>query len=106
VFTGEELRKIVDSHIRGRERLGEQAGGSGHLGYVSYALGEIGEPVRGEGGVWEIPYSYKGGVWEIPYSYTVFVETEFTYYPDNPPHEYRREAVARVDDEGGILEGQ
>jgi hypothetical protein len=95
VFTGEELRKIVDSHIRGRERLGEQAGGSGHLGYVSYALGEIGEPVRGE-----------GGVWEIPYSYTVFVETEFTYYPDNPPHEYRREAVARVDDEGGILEGQ
>jgi hypothetical protein len=95
VFTGEELRKIVDSHIRGRERLGEQAGGSGHLGYVSYALGEIGIPVRGE-----------GGVWEIPYSYTVFVETEFTYYPDNPPHEYRREAVARVDDEGGILEGQ
>lgn len=95
MFTGEELRKIVDSHIRGRERLGEQAGGSGHLGYVSYALGEIGEPVRGE-----------GGVWEIPYSYTVFVETEFTYYPDNPPHEYRREAVARVDDEGGILEGQ
>jgi len=95
VFTGEELRKIVDSHIRGRERLGEQAGGSGHLGYVSYALGEIGEPVRGE-----------GGVWEIPYSYTVLVETEFTYYPDNPPHEYRREGVARVDDEGRILEGQ
>ena len=48
----------------------------------------------------------EGGVWEIPYSYTVFVETEFTYYPDNPPHEYTREGVARVDDEGRILEDQ
>lgn len=93
VFTEEELRAIIDSHIGGRERLGDQAGGSGHLGHVSYVLGEIGDPVRGE-----------GGVWEIPYSYTVFVETEFTYYPDNPPQEYRREAVARVDDEGRILE--
>jgi hypothetical protein len=98
MFTEEELREIVDSHIKGRERIGNQAGGSGHLGHVSYEVGEIGVPVRVDAG--------EGDVCEIAYSYKVFVETEFTYYPDNPPHEYGKEATVRVDDEGNILESR
>jgi hypothetical protein len=96
MFTGERLREIVVAHIERNERLGYQAGGSGHLGYVSFEVDKIGEPTRIGSG--------EGEVWEVAYSYTLFVETEFTYYPDNPPHEYRKSATVLIDHYGNILD--
>ena len=95
MFSETKLRDIVTAKIEQDEILGEQAGGSGHLGYVSYELNEIEEPEKVQ--------TDKGQGWEIVYTYTIVVETEFTYYPENPPHEYRYKKRIIVDDIGNII---
>ena len=95
MLSEEKVRKIVEANIKQNEDLGDRVGGSGHLGYISYQINEISKPKK-------ITVDKQSG-WEITYTYTLFVETEFTYYPDNPPYEYRYEKTIVVDDKGHIL---
>ncbi len=96
-FDEETLRGIVSKTIEKDEALGEGVGGSGHRGYVSYGLDEVGAPWR----------SIEEGVvrWEVTYRYTVFIETEFTYYPDNPPYETHYRKTIVLDVAGVIVRG-
>lgn len=75
MFTESELEKIVSARIEQDEALGIQKGGGDHIGHKSYASDKIGTPEQVH------------NRWEITSSYTIIVETEFTIYPDNPPHE-------------------
>ncbi|MBN2412457.1 hypothetical protein JXQ31_12270 [candidate division KSB1 bacterium] len=84
MYTDKEILEIIDQKITADEKLGEQAGGSGHLGFVSYQINYFKtrqiSPQR----------------LEIAYSYTVYVESEFTYYPDNPPKPYTHDKKIMV----------
>jgi hypothetical protein len=91
MFTEEQVLEIIKEKIAADEKLGEQSGGSGHLGYVSYKIKD---------------YKTKqvsSKELEIAYQYCVYVETEFTYYPDNPPLEYHLEKVIVVNRDKKIL---
>ena len=91
MFTKDEILEIINKQIGADEKLGDQAGGSGHMGFVSYNLDE---------------YKTKQiskDILEITYKYTIFIETEFTYYPDNPPMEYPRKKVISVDYDKNII---
>lgn len=88
MLTEKKIREIVESQIRQDNELGERAGGSGHLSYVSYRIDEI------------IPRDLQDGRTEIAYTYTLIIETEFTYYPDNPPYEDPRSGIVIVDASG------
>ena len=57
-----DLDKIVRSHLESIEKLGDQAGGSGHLGFKSYKLDNISEPEKTPDG------------WKITYKYTIYEE--------------------------------
>ncbi len=90
------LHGIIKAQIEGDERLGDRVGGSGHMGYVGYEIDGIEEPKKIE--------TEKGTAYKITYHYTVSVTTEFTVYPDNPPHTYRYEKTITVNDEGKVIE--
>ncbi|MBT4409753.1 MAG: hypothetical protein HOC82_07905 [Bacteroidetes bacterium] len=76
----DKIYKLVQDKIEAGEKLGSQSGGSGHMGHVSYVIDHI-----------EIDQSKSPDLinaeWQVDYQYTIFIETEFTYYPDNPPYE-------------------
>ena len=72
-----DIETIIRNQIESNEKIGEQSSGSGHLGFVSYTLDEYST-------------AQKQNQIEIDYYYTLFVETEFTFYPDNPPMSYKR----------------
>ncbi|MBE9475465.1 MAG: hypothetical protein IMY85_11300 [Chloroflexi bacterium] len=95
MFSETKLRDIVNAKIKQDETLDEQADGSGHLGYISYKLNEIGKPEKVQ--------TDRGQGWRIIYTYTIIVETEFTCYPDNPPHEFKYKKTIVVDDNGNII---
>lgn len=95
MFSDSELRKIVTSKIKEDEVLGQRVGGSGHLGYIHFAVDEIRKPTKVQVG------DVQG--WEITYVYTVIVEIEFTYYPHHPPYEYRNAKTIVVDGEGNVI---
>ena len=90
-FNTVEIRNIVSNQIEKDESLGEQVGGSGHLGYVDFQIDSIDEPKK-------VPEG-----WEITYRYTVSVTTEFTIYPDNPPSENGYEKTIVVDEKGDLV---
>lgn len=92
MFSKEKIRDIVDYRIKMDEKLGDQAGGSGHMSHVDYVINEINEPV------------ISGANWKIRYKYTIIITTEFTYYPDNPPYEYPHTNEIIIDAEGKIIE--
>ncbi|UCE13566.1 MAG: hypothetical protein JSV04_15480 [Candidatus Heimdallarchaeota archaeon] len=92
MFSEAELKRLINAKIATDEDLGEQVGGSGHLGFSSYEINFISDPVK-----------KNNKTWKITYEYTVFVETEFTYYPDNPPYEYQYRKTIFVDDDGKIV---
>lgn len=71
MFSEKEIREIVEGKISQDENLGEQVGGSGHLGYQSYKIDHISKPEKIQTGNEE--------TWRITYIYTLYVETEFTY---------------------------
>lgn len=77
MLSKEEIENIVRKQIESDEKTGMQTGGSGHSSFVTYKIDDI--KTR----------ALKNNKLEIEYRYTIFVETEFTYYPDNPPHEYQ-----------------
>jgi hypothetical protein len=91
MHTEEEITEIVKRKIEADEKLGDQAGGSGHLGYVSYTIDEIKTRPLPQGNI------------EIQYAYTLIVETEFTVYPDNPPMEYPKNTVLVIDNDKNIV---
>ena len=76
MLTKEQIKEAVIGQIEKYEKLGEQAGGSGHLSDVNFIIDEILDPVETEEG------------WEVEYKYTIVVTTEFTIEPDNPPYRY------------------
>ena len=91
MLSKQEIEEIVRGKIASDERLGEGRGGSGNLGYTSYALREVSaNPLPGERT-------------EIHYCYVIVTETEFTVEPDNPPEESRRSRVIVVDREMRIV---
>lgn len=75
-FTDKEILSIISSYIENIEKIGYQSGGSGNMGYVDYKIDK-----------YEIK-DLSGDNYEIKFDYKIFIETEFTYYPDNPPYEY------------------
>ena len=91
MFSDAEILEIIDKRIGADEKLGDQAGGSGHMGFVSYNLDEYKTKMISK------------DILEITYTYTIFVETEFTYYPDNPPMEYPNTKVIKVSSDKKII---
>jgi hypothetical protein len=86
MLTKEQIEEAVHRQIESDEKPGDQAGGSGHMGYVDYTVDEIGEPVEMDNG------------WEVSYRYTIEVTTEFTIEPDNPPYRYPKEGKVIIGD--------
>ena len=70
-----ELKELIIKEISKHHYLGEQVGGSGHLGYVNLTNLEIGEPA-------EIEYDGKK-VFEIPFTFETYTESEFHHATDD-----------------------
>jgi hypothetical protein len=85
MISKDKIENIVKQRIETDEKLGDQAGGSGHMGNVSYRIDNI--DTR----------EIEDGKMEIAYKYTLITITEFTYYPDNPPYESSRENTVIID---------
>jgi hypothetical protein len=85
MITDSEILDIIKNKIELDENLGDQKGGSGHLGFVSYKLENYSHELINTRKI------------KIIYTYKIFVETEFTYYPDNTPQEYIRKKIIFID---------
>lgn len=57
MFTEEQIKEKVHQQIQRDLKTGDQAGGSGHLSYVSYTLDEV-HSTETEPGKWEVRYVY------------------------------------------------
>lgn len=84
MLTEEEIQVLVKHKIETDEDFGVQSSGSGHLGNKTYAIDNVQTK------------KLENGNLEIRYQYTLFVETEFTYYPDHPPMEYPKTGLLVV----------
>jgi len=91
MLTDKEILDIIKRKIESDENLGEKHGGSGHLGYVSYKIKDY--------QIQQISQER----FKITYRYCLYVETEFTYYPDNPPMEYNYQKALIVNRDREIL---
>lgn len=91
MFKKDEIEVIVKQHIESIEKLGDHGSSSGHMGNISYKLVSFSFSETEDGNV------------KVNYSYTTFVETEFTYYPDNPPYEYNYEKELMIDKNKNIV---
>lgn len=87
----DKLTDAIAKKIEREENIGEKAGSSGHLGMIDYSIDQISEPVP------------DGENYIMTYRYTLSITTEFTIYPDNPPHESTRELKVIVDKNACIL---
>jgi len=92
MFSIDKIREIVELQIKKDEKLGNQAGGSGHLSHVDFEINSIDDPVK------------TGENWKIKYAYTTIITTEFTYYPDNPPYEYKHSREIIINSNYQIIE--
>ena len=77
MLSKDKLMTVIKMRIEESENTGDIAGGSGHLSNVSYVIDKVSDPVKSDDG------------WQITITYTKIIETEFTYYPDNPPYEVK-----------------
>ena len=91
MFTEKEIEEIIKRKIEADEKLGEQSGGSDHLSYTSYSINEIKTERLSDNEI------------EVRYNYTIFVETEFTVYPDNPPMEYSKTGLIIIDKDKNVV---
>lgn len=92
MFSKEEIIEIIRQKIQQDEKLGEQSGGSEHLGHIEFKLNHF------------ISEQLSEDKLKIKYHYTLVVETGFTYYPDNPPMEYPHQKMIIVDRNKKITE--
>ncbi|MFC2084224.1 hypothetical protein ACFLS9_04130 [Bacteroidota bacterium] len=90
----DRVEKIVKKVIEKEEKLGEQSGGSGHLGYIDYKIDKISDPRKVEEG------------WVIDFDYTTIITTEFTIEPDNPPYQYHHSKSILLDKNGKLIESR
>lgn len=91
MMTDEKIKNIIEKYIESTEELGEQTGGSGHKGYISYSLSN---------------YSFEkivNDIYSVTFKYIISTETEFTYYPDNPPMETEYVKKITIDENGEII---
>ena len=91
MFKKQEILELIKQKINTDHNLGDKTGGSGHKGFVDYRIDDF--ETR----------ELSSNCIEITFSYRIFVETEFTYYPDNPPMEYPYVKKIVVDREKQIL---
>lgn len=70
-----KLNKLILEEIGKRHKLGEQVGGSGHLGYVNLTRLDVGEPT-------EIEFCGEKA-YEIPFTFETYTESEFHYATDD-----------------------
>jgi len=91
-LSNEKINQIITKYLEVSENVGEHAGGSGHLSDKSVKITKIFEA-----------FLNAPNTWEISFQYVVFVITEFTYYPDNPPHETHYKSSIIIDDLGQII---
>lgn len=87
----DEIEVIIRHHIELTEKLGDHGSSSGHMGNISYNLNNVSFSEIEDGKI------------KVNYSYTTIVETEFTYYPDNPPYEYNYEKELIIDKDKNIV---
>ncbi|MBN1184541.1 MAG: hypothetical protein JXB49_19770 [Bacteroidales bacterium] len=88
----EQIKGILEGWLNKKEEAGEKGSGSGHLSFVSFIVNDILSKEQVSEG------------WNIEFSYTQYIETEFTYYPDNPPYEYPGQAKVVISEEGEVKE--
>jgi len=81
----EKILSAIEAHIKSKHKLGDQSGGSGHKGYVSFRLDDYEVREMGDSKT------------KVSFSYSIITETEFTYYPDNPPYEDHYEGLIKLD---------
>ena len=86
-ITEKKLMELIDLAIKASEKLGDQHGGSGHLQHISYLVTEI-----------KTKQLQKDKL-EVWFCYNLYVETEFTYLPENPPIEYIKTGTIILDKE-------
>ena len=85
-----KLKELIQEEITSHHGLGQQAGGSGHLGYVSLTNLEVEEPA-------EIEFEGKQA-FEIPFTFETYTESEFHYATDddNTIDWYRRRYRGKI----------
>lgn len=87
----EIIEKILGEIIAKDEQLGESSGGSEHLSNTTFAIDDIKISEMEE------------DVFYITYCYSIYIETEFTYYPDNPPYEYSYQKTIQLDSDYKLI---
>ncbi|MHA2504416.1 MAG: hypothetical protein ACXAE3_16295 [Candidatus Kariarchaeaceae archaeon] len=92
----ESIASSIHTQIKREEGVGDQAGGSGHLGFVSIMLGNV-EIMKKD-----VDQSH-GYMYKVRTQYTKFIESEFSIEPDNPPHEYIYSQIFFLDNEYTIV---
>lgn len=92
MLSDEKLMAIINAWLESSPESGEKAGGSGHLSYVSFSVDRIVKKEKTEEG------------WIVDFEYTQHIETEFTYYPDNPPYKYPFSKRVLVKENGEVVE--
>ena len=86
-----QIENIIKRYIKSNHKTGDRAGGSGHMGHVSFTTDE---------------FNFKkldNGNTEVKFKYTIVTDTEFTYYPDNPPGEEHYESNFLLDRNFSII---
>lgn len=86
----EALKTLIEKRIAKDERLGDQAGGSGHLSHTSVNLDgfEVSETTDGL---------------QVDYRYTKYIETEFSYEPDSSGPTYKCSKSIWLDSQGNVV---
>ena len=87
----DKIEQAIKQYIESTHKLGDQAGGSGHMSNVSYNIDEFNFKEQADGNI------------ELMFKYTLITETEFTYYPDNPPYEDHYEKQLLLNRELNII---
>ncbi len=91
MISREEIENIINAQIKSIEKIGDQGSSSGHMSYVSFQLNDFNYSNIDSGNI------------KVKYSYTKYIETEFTYYPDNPPLEYHYSRLLIIDKSKNII---
>jgi hypothetical protein len=95
MFSTSFIHAIVEKIITKSEMINKTSGGSKHLSQKTFKIEEI-SPL--------LPATHnKLNGWLLSFMYSITVETEFTYYPDNPPYEYKYLKKVLISDKGAIL---